>query len=236
MYQIRCFHNGETKKYHFGIRGVWVWGLAVLILLWAGVTAAGPAYGQNPDKGPTEYEMKAAFIYNYLKYTVWPEDKVKLNDEEKKKIQASPIVVGVIGKDPFDKAWKKIEGKKVNERKIVIRQLGEFDKLSIKPDKSKGPYSREDLAKCRVLFICPSEEKNLLKIIGLVKTSSVLTVGQTSGFLKKGGVVNFLMEKKKVRFEINLDAAKSAQLQIKTTVLKLAKRVLQKKKIKTSRE
>ncbi|MFC1783120.1 YfiR family protein [Planctomycetota bacterium] len=236
MYLIRCFHNRETKKYHFGIRSVWVWFMAALILLWAGVTAGRPAYDQKPDKGPTEYEMKAVFIYNYLKYTVWPEDKVKPNGKDKEQVQAEPIVVGVIGKDPFGKAWKKIEGKKVNDRKIVIRQLGEFDKLSVKPDKSKGPYSRQDLKKCRVLFICPSEEKNLKKIIDLVKTSSVMTVGQTSGFLEKGGIVNFLLEKKKVCFEINLDAAKLAQLQIKTTVLKLAKRVLQKKKTKTSRD
>lgn len=236
MNQIRCFHNGETPKCHFGIRSGWTWILAALILLWAVVTTAGPAYGQKPDKGPTEYEMKAVFIYNYLKYTVWPEDKVKLNDEEKKKIQAAPMVVGVIGKDPFGAAWKEIEGKKVNDRKIVIRQFGEFDKLSIKPDKSNGSYSRQNLTECRVLFICPSEEKNLQQIIGLVKTSSVMTVGQTSGFLEKGGIVNFLLEKNKVCFEINLDAAKSAQLQIKTTVLKLAKRVLQKKKMQTSRE
>ena len=81
MNKTRCFYNREIKKCQFMIQGGGIWVLTVFILLWSGITTSGPVYGQDSDKGPTEYEMKAAFIYNYLKYTVWPEQQLhKLPD------------------------------------------------------------------------------------------------------------------------------------------------------------
>ena len=79
------------------------------------------------------------------------------------------------------------------------------------------------------MFVCSSEKENLTEIINSVKKHSVLTVGEMKGFLKSGGVINFLMEAKKVRFEINITAAKRAKLELRSKLLRLAKRVVKEK-------
>ena len=205
--------------------------LLMLLAFWAAMGRATPAaHGQTQKKPLTEYEFKAGLIYNLIKYTDWPEEKKQEEQEKGDQKPKKDFVIGVVGEDPFGKNWKIIENKKVHDRKIVIKKYGEFAK--IKPTKDNTTfYSYEDLKKCQVLFISKSEEKNYQKIINVVKKESILTISETKGFLEKGGIVNFLLEKNKVSFEINLDAAKLAKLQIKTTVLKLAKRVLQKKKV-----
>jgi len=169
----------------------------------------------------TEYEFKAALIFNLIKYTVWPDEaKHKDGDEV-------DFVVGVIGKDPFGKAWKLIDRQKVRKMTISVRQFCAF---------REGKYPQEqekqisDLKKCRLLFIGTSEKKNIADIISVLKGGSVMTISETPEFLEQKGMVNFLVEKKKVLYEINLDVAQAGRLKINTTVLKMAKRVLQKKK------
>jgi len=185
--------------------------------------------GRQEQKPPTEYELKAVCIYNFLKYTDWPKETGAA--ERTAPPAKGPIVIGVVGKDPFGKTWKQIEGKKINERPIVVKLFGDFNKINTVQENNRIKYTYDDLQKSHMLFICLSEQQNMKKILGLVKANSVLTVSETKGFLEKGGIINFLMDNKKVRFEINLDAAKTAKLQIKTTVLKLAKRVIQKNKV-----
>ena len=85
----------------------------------------------------------------------------------------------------------------------------------------------EALKKCHLLFICSSEKDNLFDIIDLVKNQSVLTVGETPGMLKAGGIINFLLEENKVRFEINLIAARQSKLTVRSQLLRLAKTVIE---------
>ena len=76
------------------------------------------------------------------------------------------------------------------------------------------------------MFICHSEEAKLREIIDLVKDHSVLTVADTKGFLDSGGIIEFVMEEKKVRFEINVTAAKSAKLKVRSQLLRLARKII----------
>ena len=70
------------------------------------------------------------------------------------------------------------------------------------------------------------------KVTKRLNGRAVLTIGEQDKFLEKGGIVNFVREKKKIRFEINLNVAEQARLQIRAKLVRLAKRVIKKKKSK----
>lgn len=161
-----------------------------------------------------EYQIKAAFLYNFINFVDWPEEKEDSNN---------PIIIGIIGKDPFEKAFEPIKNKQVKGRKVLIKRFKDIEELK------QTSEQIESVRKCYLLFVCYSEKKKLSEIINLVKDHSVLTVGDTKDFLESGGMINFLMEDKKVCFEINNNAAKQAELKIRSKLLRLAKRVIEEK-------
>lgn len=166
-----------------------------------------------------EYQIKAAFIYNFTKFVDWPAEKMADANE--------PIIIGIIGKDPFGRAFEAIEDKQVKDRGIVVRRFERFEEIG-KSDKDKAKLGRriETLRKCHLLFICSSEKNNLAKITTALKDYPVLTIGETAGFVEAGGIVELLVEQRKVRFEVNLTAAKRAKLKIRSKLLRLAKRII----------
>jgi hypothetical protein len=170
-----------------------------------------------------EYQVKAAFLYNFIKFVDWPEEKTADGNE--------PIIIGIIGKDPFGSAFDPIKDDIVKDKKVVIKRFTGLEELknSGEEDKSKPHPQVEIIKKCHLLFICNSENKSLKETINLVQDHSVLTVADTQGFLESGGIINFVMEEKKVRFEINITAAKRAKLKIRSQLLKLAKRTIEEK-------
>jgi hypothetical protein len=191
----------------------WILVVAVLVLLavvqvWADAAPAG------------EYQVKAAFLYNFIMFVDWPDAKMAADNE--------PVIIGVIGKDPFGDAFGPIKDKQAKGRKVIVKQFKGLEELK-KADKAEMDSQIEAIRKCHLLFICSSEkEKGTVKeIINLVKDCNVLVVGDTEGFLEsKGGIINFILEDKKVRFEVDLGAARQANLQIRSQLLKLAKKVI----------
>ena len=159
-----------------------------------------------------EYQVKAAFLYNFINFVDWPEEKLAESKDS--------ITIGIIGKDPFGKAFEPIRNKQVKGKEILIRRFKGFEQSQ------QSGAQIEAMRKCHLLFICRSEKKQLREIINSVKGRSVLAVGDVAGFLESGGIINFLMEDKKVRFEINNTAAKQAKLAIRSKLLRLAKRVI----------
>lgn len=170
-----------------------------------------------------EYHVKAAFVYNFIRFVDWPKEKAADSNEA--------ITIGVLGKDPFEDAFEPLKDKQAKGRKVVVKRFKGFEELkkSSQGDKSELQHQIKALRKCYLLFICSSEEKALGDIITSVKDHPVLTVGDMPGFLEAGGIVNFVMEEKKVRFEINITAARHAKLKISSKLLRLAKRVVKEK-------
>ncbi len=160
-----------------------------------------------------EYQVKAAFLYSFINFIDWPKEKLKEDDNE-------PILIGIIGKDPFGNAFEPIKNKQVKSKKVAVQRFKGFDETKNSVDEI------EALGKCHLLYICPSEEENNSQIIEIVKKYSVLTVGDTQSFLDDGGIINFVMEENKVRFEINNSAAEQSKLNIRSKLLRLAKRVI----------
>ncbi|MGH9510027.1 MAG: YfiR family protein, partial [Terriglobales bacterium] len=175
------------RKRNGGLRGA-----GACVLLCACLNA--PAQ----EAAPTEYQVKAAFLYNFGKYVEWPPGV----------LAADSFAICVLGDDPFGSALDRIiEGKSVQGRKLVAYRLGRV----------------EDSGKCQVLFVSASENGRLAHILAALRDRRVLTVGDTVGFAQRGGVINFQLEGSKVRFEINLDAAERAGLTVSSQLLKLAK-------------
>ena len=169
-----------------------------------------------------EYKIKAAFVYNFIKFVDWPEENTPDKDK--------PITIGVLGSDVLIKAFGPIKNKEAKGRRVVIKRFEDRDKLEESRKKNDSAWKEkiEALKKCRVVFVCTCESgtKEIpVEIIKALKGSGVLLVGEVPGFLEKGGVINFVTENKKVRFEINSTSAKRNNLKIRSQLLKLARRV-----------
>jgi len=191
--------------------------LVIIAAAYFWATSAAPVRG---DELQLEYKVKAAFLYNFLKFVDWPAERMADSNE--------PITIGIIGKDPFRDAFESIKDKKIRDRKVAVRRFKGLKQLEESdPNQTRRQY--DALRKCHLLFVCPSEERNVRKILKIVRDHPVLTVGDTRGFLEAGGVLNFLTENDKLRFEINIAVAEQAKLKIRAQLLRLAKRVIKKK-------
>lgn len=147
----------------------------------------------------TEYQVKAGFLFNFVKYVAWPPEAFTE--------VATPITIGIVGKDKFGEDLRKaVEGKSFADRKIVVRQFA----------------NDSDFSKCHILFVSASEKKHLGEILDKIKTLPVLTVGEAEGFLESGGIIKFTKKQDKIRLEIDLNAARHAQLQISSKLLAVA--------------
>jgi hypothetical protein len=113
---------------------------------------------------------------------------------------------------------------------VIIKRFEGFEQLNESDEHDEKQHPKiETIRKCHVLFICLSEKMYIQQIIDSIQGYGVLTVGDMEGFLETGGIINFLTEEKKIRFEFNLDSAERSKLTIRSKLLRLAKRVIRQK-------
>ena len=178
--------------------------IAILGMTLNGTPLAYAQTGDTPDS--SEYLIKAGFIYNFAKFVEWPSAAFAQPD--------SPIVIGVLGTDPFGSVLDRlVQDKKIGQRGFVVRRY----------KWGKDLKDLKDLRDCKILFVSASEKAHADEIIQLVKWLPILTVGETPGFAERGGVIRFTVEDNRVRFEVNVDAAHQADLNISSRLLTLAK-------------
>jgi hypothetical protein len=147
---------------------------------------------------PTEFEVKAAFIYNFSKYIQWP----KGFDTSK------PFVIAIIGKDPFGVVLDEaVFGQKVQGRSVIIKRLTRID----------------DIPNCDILFVAASESSRLARILGTLHQAPVLTIGDVNRFAELGGMINLTTEDNRIRFEVNVKAIERAGLKAGSQLLRLAR-------------
>lgn len=148
----------------------------------------------------SEYQIKAAYLFNFLKFVEYPEDAFA--------DPIAPIVIGVVGENPFGNALPQVViGKTVQGRDLVIREY----------------RFGEDLRSAHVLFLSASERRRIPLILASLRGSSVLTVADTEGFLDAGGMIEFLSENGRVRFAINIEATSRGRLAVSSKLLSLAR-------------
>ncbi len=175
-----------------------------------------------------EYRIKAAFVYNFLKFV----EGGRFSPPQGKKTEETdpnhPLVIGVLGVPPSRIAFEEFKEKKIGDRAIVVRWFKGFEGLADKDKKIPERHPDLDRIKaCHVLFLCPSEKVFLSRILPHLRESDILTVADVQHFLEAGGMINLLIEEKKVRFEINLAAAARSKLTIRSSLLRLAVRTIE---------
>lgn len=179
--------------------------LRFMIALAVCMSLGGLARAQSADSSESsEYLIKAGFIYNFAQLVQWPSAAFSQAD--------SPIVIGILGTDPFGETIDRVvQGKKLEGRSLVVKRL------------KRGASVKE----CSILFVSSSEAPHLEEVLQTTKGMPILTIGELPGFAMRGGIINLTLEGNKVRFEVNIEAAKQANLNISSRLLALARIVPQ---------
>jgi hypothetical protein len=184
---VKAFVMAKTRWKNFAVPSMLV--IAVALCL------ARSAYAAS-----REYQVKAAFIYNFTQFIEWPKDAFSSPD--------APFVIAIVGDDPFDGALDKIlASKSVGSRPIVTRHFG----------------SVGDIGPCQILFVSTTADTSLRAVVEKTGNAPVLTVGESEELLSAGGAVRLFLEDGKMRFQINPDVLEAARLKASAKLMQLAR-------------
>lgn len=148
----------------------------------------------------SDREVKAVFLFNFAQFVEWPHTAFESAQ--------SPIVIGVLGEDPFSRTLDDIvQGETVRHRQLVVTR-----------------YRRvEDISTCHILFVSASETQRYEPILTALRGRPTLTVGETDGFATRGGMIRFVNERNRIGLQVNVGAAKEAGLTISSNLLRPAR-------------
>ena len=162
-----------------------VWALAGSLLLHA-------------QSSPTEYQVKAAYLYNFGKFVEWP---------TRGTTSESSFNICVLGQDPFGSTFgSTLGGENIKGKSVLLKRI---------------PNAQEAVG-CHILFISSSEEPRLKEILAALDKTSVLTVSDMPQFTRRGGMIQFVIDANRVRFEVNLTSAERTGLTVSSQLLKVA--------------
>ena len=167
---------------------------ALLSLLAPG--CGGRVRAQTTDE---EYRIKAAFLFHFAQLVDWPADTPA--------DKSNSLILCILGEDPFQGTLEAtVEGKAVGNKILRVRHL-------VQP---------QEMQACQIIFFGKALSKRIPALVADLQNAPILTVGETADFLSAGGMISFLLEQNKVRFDINVGAAESAKLKIGSRLLILA--------------
>jgi hypothetical protein len=154
---------------------------------------------ESPVGGLDEYQVKAAFLYNFAKFVEWPSGTFVGSKD--------PITICVYGHDPFGHALEQATaGRAIAGRSLAIRHIA----------------SVQEIAGCQILFMGTTESKRVVSILLDIHAPGILTIEESDASGADGEVINLRLEGEKVRFDINVEAADRAKLRISSRLLGLA--------------
>ena len=171
--------------------------LSALLAMALGMAIWPLALGANVERTPSEYEVKAVFIYNLAKFVEWPPTN------------SGKVRLCLLGADPFGDALVPLDNRSVGDKRFISQRIG------LKSD--------AELKGCDILFVARSEQERLNSLLQTVKGLPILTVGDTDGYARQGVMVNFYLDKDKVRFEINPRATQQAGLKLSAKLLRVGR-------------
>lgn len=171
-----------------------------MIALVVTLACVGVAFASDARRrGTAELQVKAAFILNFAAFVEWPPSAFR--------DATAPLVVGVYGEDPFGPALDEIlAGEVTRERSFIVRRL--------RPG--------ADPTGCHILFVSDSERRRWSGVLASLRRQPVLTVGNGPDFNEAGGIIEFVTERGRIRFRINVQAAEAAGLVLSSKLLRLA--------------
>ena len=174
-------------------------GLIAVAITWALIAV--PCLRAQSSK-PTDYDVKAVYLYNFGRFVEWPNHGTAAKNDT--------FTVCVLGQDPFGPALS------------TTFAAGTIDGKGVATKLVSNPT---DAANCQILFISSSEDRRLKKIIESLDKNAVLKVSDMRQFSQHGGMIQFTVEGNKVRFEVNLTAARNVGLTLSSELLKVATKV-----------
>lgn len=159
-----------------------------------------PLYVSSPSKAgeTSENEVKAAYLFNFAKFVEWPERAFAT--------KTSPIILCILGDDPFGEVLTSLEMKKIKGRSLTVVRA----------------HNKEQIKTCHMLYVSESEKKELPEILTKTDNKPWLTVSSIEDFASKGGMIGFVRKGKNIRFEVNLDMIKRVELSVSSRLLNLA--------------
>jgi hypothetical protein len=156
--------------------------------------------GAAPEPRAAEYEVKAAYLYNFAKFVEWPAASGR-----------DTFVLGILGRDPFGPLLDAVmAGKNVSGRRLTIRRFA----------------SVEEVEGVDMLFIASSESARVGEVLKRVEGVPTLTVGETDGFVGRGGMLGFRVMDEVVRFDVDLDQSSRAGLKVSSQLVRVARKVI----------
>jgi hypothetical protein len=177
--------------------GLWRGSFRSICIALLVVMASASLLGEQPRAG--ESEVKAAFLYNFGKFVKWPSSSVQ-----------STFAICILGRDPFGAQLDSIvAGESVDAKPISVRRVTNV----------------QEAATCRILFISSSEQNRLHALLPALSKAPVLTVSDIPQFIEHGGMIQFVLEQGRVRFEVNLGSAENSGLSMSSELLKVATQV-----------
>lgn len=151
---------------------------------------------------PSEYQLKAVFLFNFVQFVDWP---ARAAEDAR-----LPLLIGVLGDDPFGTSLDEtVRGERLGVRPIQVRRYREV----------------VEIQECSILFISKSEHNRLPQILLVLKRRPILTVSDDDAFANRGGMIQFVTDKNRIRLRINLEAAQAADLTISSKLLRVAELV-----------
>ncbi len=147
-----------------------------------------------------QLQVKAAFLPKLASFVDWPAGAFPGAE--------TPIVLGIVGEDPFGPEFEAaLKLQNAKGRPFLLRRF-------------RDPM---ELAACQMLFVCPSEKARWPEILAALKNRPTLTIGDGDQFIEAGGMINFVKEEGKIRFQINTDASERAGLRISAKLLQVSR-------------
>jgi hypothetical protein len=147
----------------------------------------------------SEYQVKAVFLFNFGQFVEWP--AVATPDP------LMPVIIGILGEDPLGTFLDEtVRGERLAQRPFEIRRYRELT----------------DIQACNILFISRSESERVGQILAGLKNRPILTVSDGDDFAKRGGMIQFVNDKNRIRLRINVEAAQAANIVISSKLLRVA--------------
>jgi len=172
----------------------WLFRLAMLFV-------AGPSLAAQTG-GPTEYQVKAVFLFNFAQFVEWPADAFSS--------PTAPLVIGVLGDDPFgDFLDQTVRREHLGGRSFQVRRYQSVD----------------DIKTCHILFISRPDADRPEDLLAGLKRRPLLTVSDADGFAQRGGMIRFVTDRGRIRIQLNLETAEAAHLTISSKLLRVAELV-----------
>lgn len=192
-------------------------------------TAAGAA--SDSEGVSTEYQMKVAFLYNFMKFVDWPDPNSVSNSDTQQKLK-EPVILGVMGDNYFGNNLNDLAGKTIKGRPLKMVIIEGYDTYKqAKDDATLMDYLAEHqkvIQSCHLLFISASEKDRFAEILKYTEKQPILTVSDIHCFVEAGGVIGFVMENNRIRFDINTVSAEIKRMKISSQLLQLARKIFKK--------